>query len=157
MNGSVTWLAHSVIWVEHRPLLSSMSNMMAGFLSRLKEWFGPLRRHPVERRPYEDLKHIHLRRFATADATRFTRLWCEIAAICNVPPLGLHEEDRISDLFPKEGTLVWPSHRFEELEFLIVDERRERTPAGPDLNMVGELLDHLLFSDSGSPILDAIR
>lgn len=131
--------------------------MMAGFLSRLKEWVGPLRRRPVERRPYEDLEHIHLRRFAKADAARFTRLWCEIAAISKVPPLELNAADRISDLFPKQGTLVWPSYRFEELEFLVVDERRERAPAGPDLDTVGEVLDHLLFSDSGSAIRDAVR
>lgn len=65
-----------------------------------------------------------------------------------MPPLKMHEDDRLSDLCPLERFLGvdWPSGRLESLEALTLKERRERWQ-GPDLDTVGDLLDYLLMAD----------
>lgn len=117
-------------------------------------WHG----RPLDRRPYAALRHIHLRRFPSADPDRFTRLWCEIAALCDRAPLEMHEEDRLLDLNPRPSrwSLDFGGHpRLENLYALIVNESRGRRAPKPQFETIGEVLDYLLISDSGDPIKDS--
>jgi hypothetical protein len=97
------------------------------------------------------LRDIHQRRFAGSDAERFTRLWCEVAAICNVSPLEMHEDKRVVDLCPPWRLLglTEPSPRLENLEALIMEESKDRPPPESTMWTVGEVLDYLLESSTG--------
>lgn len=108
--------------------------------------------------PYEDLRHIHLRRFPDTDRARFARLWCELSALCDVRPLELHEDNRLLDLNPRVqgrwfGSEAHP--RLENIEELVTVESAERPYPKAPLETVGDVLDYLLIAESGAAIQDA--
>ena len=116
-------------------------------LRRLLRWLrSPFRPSPVDVRSYEELRHVHERRFPASDPERFVRLWCEVADLCGVLPLEMHEDDRPEELFPPDRVLglVEPNVALEEISALIMAESRGRPPPKTRPNTVGEVLDYLL-------------
>lgn len=83
-----------------------------------------------------------MRRFADADRVEFARLWCEIATICDVDPLKLHEDDSLRELCPEP--LLTFDLKLQELEALVIQESRELPPPRRRPNTVGEIIDYLL-------------
>lgn len=127
VNGSV----HRGVW----PL-----NLIRRMLTRLRS------RQAAAEASYEELRHIHQRRFAKTDPERFVRLWCEIADICEVSPRSLHENSNLADLCPPFRLLglVEPSSRNEALEALVMAETRGKAPPARRPTTVGEMLDYML-------------
>jgi hypothetical protein len=124
----------------------------------LKGWRAHAHGRPLELRAYEELRGIHERRFPSTDPTRFTRLWCHVAALCNVPPLEMNENQRLVDLNPGEWSLGLDEHpRLENLSAFIVMESRHRPLPRPVFTTVGDVLDYLLLTESGLSILDESR
>lgn len=116
-----------------------------------------LSRTSTDVRSYAELRHIHERRFQGTDSERFVRLWCEIAHLCRVSPLELHEGDRIDVLCPPGRFLglVLPHEALEEVTALIIAESRGRPPPRSRPSTVGEVLDYLL--ESSTPPAPASR
>ena len=108
--------------------------------------WSPFKSRPVDVRAYDELRHIHERRFAGSDAERFVRLWCEIASLCDVSPLDMHENERLGELCPQSRWLgfVHPSARQENLEALVLMESRHLPPPTVPPTTVGDVLDYLL-------------
>jgi hypothetical protein len=90
----------------------------------------------------EELEAIRARRFADADRGEFARLWCEIATICDVDPLKLHEDDLLRDLCPEP--LLTFNLKIQELEALVMQETQDLPPPRSRPNTVGEVVDYVL-------------
>lgn len=90
---------------------------------------------------FAQLKPILERRFAGAEPNAFVRLWGEMARICGVDPLDLHEDDELMNLCPPPE---W-SHINDKMDSLVYLAMRERrgSPSVP-LRTVGDLMDWML-------------
>jgi hypothetical protein len=131
-------------------LVNSRVSGRVRILSLLKRLWAAVRSpfvsRPVDVRSYDELKHIHERRFVGSDAERFRRLWCEIASLCEVSPLEMHENDRLGDRCPQSRwlRLVHPGARQENLEALVLMESRHLPPPTVLATTIGDVLDYLL-------------
>lgn len=101
-----------------------------------------LRPRAIRRVDEHALETIRARRFAIADKEEFARIWCEIATICDVDPLKLHEDNLLRELCP-ESPLSF-NLRMQELEALVLQETKERRPPRSRPNTVGEVIDYVL-------------
>jgi len=74
------------------------------------------------------------------------RLWCEIAHLCGVSPLEMHENNPPEELCPPHRVLglVEPNAVLEEISALIMAESRGRPAPKTRPNTVGDVLDYLL-------------
>lgn len=115
---------------------------------RLSKWFRSKKEPTSESPSMEELDEIYRRRFAGANRERFNRLWREIAQICEVSPLQLHEDDELLKLCPQPR---WSpvNDKLDEVIYVMMRER-SGTPTGK-LRTVGELLDWILQEDNGLP------
>ena len=129
-----------------------MSTIVNRILLSMKRWLEKFSFLPVDLRSYEDLKHIHQRRFALADKDRFARLWCEIAARCSASATGMSEDSRVDELLSRKRHLIWPSLQLDELHDFILEESRSLEAPWPKMHTVADVLDYLLFTDAGDPI-----
>ena len=112
-------------------------------LRRVKAWlFGAERPKFPDAAP-EQLEPLRTRRFPTAAPDRLARLWSEIARICGVDPLQLHEDDRITKLCPGQGALDL-NLKIMELEALVAAESKHMPPPATRPQTVGDIIDYLI-------------
>ncbi len=109
----------------------------------VKKWFFGAERARFSDATPEQLEALRARRFPTAAPDRFAVLWSEVAKICGVDPLQLHEDDPISTLCPSQGALDL-NLRIMELEALVAAESKQMPPPATRPQTVGDVIDYLI-------------
>ncbi len=135
----------SPTWLWSRVRFFPMLHRIIGWLT----W--SFRPSAIEVLSYAELRNIHERRFQGTDPERFVRLWCEIAGLCGVSPMEMHENDRPEELCPPHRVLglVEPNAALEEISALIMAESRDRPLPASRPSTVGDVLDYLLGTSAG--------
>lgn len=117
-------------------------------LAKLRDWvIGPRRPKFAPATP-DQLQELLSRRFRTVDRERFAALWSEIANICGVDPLVMHEDDEIQRLCPTKGVLDL-NLKMMELEALVMAESKHLRPPAHRPQTVGDIIDYLLVNSVG--------
>lgn len=93
----------------------------------------------------DQLQELLSRRFPSVDRERFAQLWSEIANICGVDPLVMHEDDEIQRLCPSNGVLDL-NLKVMELEALVMANSKHLAPPARRPQTIGDIVDYLLVN-----------
>jgi hypothetical protein len=118
-------------------------------LAGLRDWLIGRRRSNFEAVTADQLQELLSRRFPSVDRERFAQLWSEIANICGVDPLVMHEDDEIQRLCPSNGALDM-NLKMMELEALVMAQSKHLEPPVRRPQTIGDIIDYLLANDVAS-------
>lgn len=115
-------------------------------LAKLRDLLKGARRPRFDAATPDQLQELLSRRFPSVDRERFAKLWSEIANICGVDPLVMHEDDEIQRLCPTNGALDM-NLKMMELEALVMAQSKHLAPPVGRPQTIGDIIDYLLVDE----------